>query len=194
MSKDNIEIIEKKDKKGISKIEKIKLNDMNSDIGTQNNIKRPKIKKAYHGKSLQKDLLNIESFNDSVHTDYAQNTISEQKYIKTLATPKSAVIDDNKQKVSKNTEIDKKENNVELTKINKFSDQQTNGATDQNNIFLTEFASHIPFWGGYFTLRSQKITVSITYTIDYYLFSFWVMKKTISNFQERLPKLNQSKF
>ena len=194
MSKDNIEIIEKKVKKGISKIEKIKLNDINSDIGTQNNIKRPKIKKAYHGKSLQKDLLNIESFDDSVHTDYAQNTISEQKYKKTLATPKSAVIDDNKQKVSKNTEIDKKENNVELTKIKKFSDQQTNGATDQNNIFLTEFASHIPYWGGYFTLRSQKITVSITCTIDYYLFSFWVMKKTTSNFQERLPKLNQSKF
>ncbi len=63
MSKDNIEIIEKKDTKGISKFEKIKLNDLNSYIGTQsgtqNNIKRPKTKKAYQGKSLQKDLINI---------------------------------------------------------------------------------------------------------------------------------------
>jgi hypothetical protein len=104
------------------------------------------------------------------------------------------VIDDNKQKVSKNTEIDTNKNNEGLTKINNFSDQQKNGAKDLNNIFMTEFASHIPYWGGHFTLRSQKIIVANTCTIDYYLFSFWVMKKTISNFKERLPKFNQSKF
>ena len=97
------------------------------------------------------------------------------------------VIDDNKQKVSKNTEIDKNENKVGLAKINNFSDQHKNGAKDQNNIFMTEFASHIPYWGGHFTLISQKIIVSNTCTIDYYLFSFWVMNKIIPAFIQKLP-------
>jgi hypothetical protein len=64
--------------------------------------------------------------NCAQNTDYAQNTIREQKNKKTLSTPKSMVIDDNNQKVSINTEKDKNENNVGLTKINNFSDQHKN--------------------------------------------------------------------
>ncbi len=97
-------------------------------------------------------------------------------------------------------EIENEENNSLSIQENIESTQNIIKETSLDNrnkiqaLSLKEFKSHVPEWGGHIRFHENYITLSNTCTIDYYLFSLWVMNKQNMSIFEEFKSFDSNKY
>ena len=57
--------------------------------------------------------------------------------------------------------------------------------------FISDFKTHVPFWGANITYKKKLVYVTNTCTIDNFLFAFWVLFKIVPDFFEKILPLDQ---
>jgi hypothetical protein len=86
-------------------------------------------------------------------------------------------------------ELENEEDNSSI-----IEDNSEDNLNEIQTLSLKEFKSHVPEWGGNIRLKTKYITLSDTCTIDYYLFSMWIMYKQYSNIIEGLKSFDSRKY
>jgi hypothetical protein len=90
-------------------------------------------------------------------------------------------------------------NNLSVEDNNESTENLINEPTDNNfnmirTLSLKEFKSHVPEWGGNIRFQNNYITLSDTCTIDYYLFSMWVIYKQNTSILEGFKLFDSEKY
>jgi hypothetical protein len=90
-----------------------------------------------------------------------------------------------------NTQIkSKKFNSTENQNSSDVLNPLENNTGPNPDLIINSFQAHIPKWGGIINYQGRKnVTLVNTCTIDYFLFSFWVLEKLVPNFSNNLPNL-----
>jgi hypothetical protein len=86
--------------------------------------------------------------------------------------------------------VPESETDIETESVSEIeTDKETESVDDTINEIIPDFKAHVPLWGGDIMYRNKPVSVTNTCTIDYYLFSLWVLSKIVPNFIENLPNL-----
>jgi hypothetical protein len=89
------------------------------------------------------------------------------------------------------------ENNNLIVEENNISTENESASNNLNQIqslSLKEFKSHVPEWGGNIIFEKKNIEVSDTCTIDYYLFSLWVIYRQKISIIEGYKSFDSNKY